>query len=506
LEGHAYLSWRAGGRKKFWLAMMGMLFILGLLSHESAILFGPFLLLLAATEKLGGGERIQLNWLRLPPFHPGLFLSLAGVAYVILYQFLPITRAPDVAGGGGFIPKALYLLQALTYPLAGLLNRLPFLTTPVVMSASLILFLLLIIRAGRRPLRDTTPPIHHSQFSIHNSLLPLLLGGGWFLLTAALVALPLTADYLLHGPRLLYLGSVGVSLVWAALIFPHPLTLRNSWLNLLVSVAILGGSGNFVAGRLAAYERLTEPVGVARQAVGERDSGILFLNLPAWYAPLDNTFPVGVEYVSMLGGYLFVGELTAFNGLPGTAYAAAAPDLLADVGYGYSVHQQQYLSDIEWAGEELAVILTRFETGGPVTTYTGSVLGGATGELLAQFGPFSLLAAEATHCDGGIQVEFSWQLSNDVAPTTSLFVQALQNEAIMAQADGPPLGLRPDALVIPDGWHIRDRRTLDAAAADTLLLGAYDFVSGERLAAVGAGGAPLPDNALALPIGGCGDE
>ena len=45
--------------------------------------------------------------------------------------------------------------------------------------------------------------------------LPLLLGWGWFGLAVLVIAIPLPTDYLLHGPRLLYLGSVGLAVVWA---------------------------------------------------------------------------------------------------------------------------------------------------------------------------------------------------------------------------------------------------------------------------------------------------
>ena len=39
------------------------------------------------------------------------------------------------------------------------------------------------------------------------------------------------------------------------------------------------------------------------------DEGVLLVNLPAWSAPARTTFPVGVEYVTLMGQHLFAEEL-----------------------------------------------------------------------------------------------------------------------------------------------------------------------------------------------------
>ncbi|MDX1616201.1 MAG: hypothetical protein R3300_17950, partial [Candidatus Promineifilaceae bacterium] len=130
----------------------------------------------------------------------------------------------------------------------------------------------------------------------------------------------------------------------------------------------------------------------------------------------------------------------------------------------------------------------------------------------AAFGPYALLRARATRCEGQLLLESEWQprRSTPVTPTTTLFSQALDDSGrLVAQADGPPLGLRPTLIQMTAGWWLADRRHLapvvaeGGPAATTVLLGVYDFASGQRYPAVDAQGQSLPDEALRLPIAPC---
>ncbi|MCA9932231.1 MAG: hypothetical protein KC419_27290, partial [Anaerolineales bacterium] len=89
---HSYLT--ALERKRpFWWTLTTFIFILSLLSHESAVLFGGFAALVQwqHDKKL---PRIALSSLH-PGRAPWLIFLLLGVLYLIGYQFLPITRPPD---------------------------------------------------------------------------------------------------------------------------------------------------------------------------------------------------------------------------------------------------------------------------------------------------------------------------------------------------------------------------------------------------------------------------
>ena len=162
LSAHVYLSARRGGGARRWWLLLGLLFLLALLSHESAILLGPFLALLEwrrqGDGRLGADLRRQLDALRRPPGPylranaPWLLLTALGVVYVLGYQLLPISRAPQAAAvdGGVLAPRLLYALQGLTYPATALLQRLG-LPLPLLMAGAAALTLLLVAAAVRRP-------------------------------------------------------------------------------------------------------------------------------------------------------------------------------------------------------------------------------------------------------------------------------------------------------------------------------------------------------------------
>jgi hypothetical protein len=115
------------------------------------------------------------------------------------------------------------------------------------------------------------------------------------------------------------------------------------------------------------------------------------------------------------------------------------------------------------------------------------------------------------YCQGEITVLLTWLPNPDIIAANpaalSIFAQALDSDGrLIAQSDGPPLGLRPDRLLLPDGWQITDRRTIVTGQnqAVNVLVGVYDNQTGERYEAVDNQERPLPDNALSLPVTGCG--
>ena len=195
---HTYL-WGLAGRRwwrvgpRFWWGATGALFLLGLLSHESAILFGP-LAFLAQWAYTGRWPLPRPGaWGRLWRV-PWFVFSLLGGVYLVVYQFLPLSRAPQAAAVGADFwaawgAKLLYLLQVAAYPLTWLARFLPPTWGTAVILLGIVVLLGLVAWAARaRALRPG-----------------LALGLGWWALASALIALPLPANYLLHGPRLLYL-------------------------------------------------------------------------------------------------------------------------------------------------------------------------------------------------------------------------------------------------------------------------------------------------------------
>jgi hypothetical protein len=131
---------------------------------------------------------------------------------------------------------------------------------------------------------------------------------------------------------------------------------------------------------------------------------------------------------------------------------------------------------------------------------------------MAMFGPYQLLSAEAQQCGSAVQLSTTWRFlsmnegSTEITPSTSLFVQLLAGDGqLISQADGPPLRLRPDLLQNTADWIVTDLRQLPASdmKGHSILLGAYDFVSGKRFFGSDDDGSALPDDALVIPVAPC---
>jgi hypothetical protein len=489
---HTYLSGIEHGKKRWWL-LTGLLFLLGLLSHETAILFGPF----AALVHWNYPARFpRLRTLKSNPWF--VFLVLGGL-YALIYQALPLSRTPQGAGGGVALwPKVLYLLQAATYPYSWLAHLLPEVKAATIVLGGLAVTLGLTAWSARR--RDNR--------------LPLLLGWGWWGLASSVIALSLPTDYLLHGPRLLYLGGIGLALLWPLLLEPMrrlPKIGDGLWITVVGFILLTGWQ--FVRHRLADYVQLTSPVILAQDVMAGRppDEGLLLVNLPAWLSPSRNTYPLGVEFVSMLADYLFVEELVVENlGVNRPVQAIKVPDILSDPGYPYAVYGESSLNiPGDWAAAGSQVFITYYTVEGVRAKHTGQIGPPAeAGPPLARFGPYELLAADVTACEGSVRSTLRWGWTQDRPPpaTTSLFVQLLDDGGrLIAQADAPPLGLRPDLILPVAGWQITDLRTLQPTEGRPaqLLVGVYDYLSGERFPAQDAQGQGLPGDALTLPVEPC---
>ena len=120
--------------------------------------------------------------------------------------------------------------------------------------------------------------------------------------------------------------------------------------------------------------------------------------------------------------------------------------------------------------------------------------------------------ARANLCENVVQVRLTWRESESVDPlgdtskteTISGFVQLLDGEGrLMAQQDGPPLQLRPNLIQLQAGWRMIDRRALafeEGRQPAQMLVGIYDFVTGQRVVALDALDLPLPENGYRFPV------
>ena len=503
----ALTDWR--GRRRLWWTLVALVALKALLTHESAILFGVFAGLVhvqvIGTGALGADIRQQLSYLSEASLRfvranlPWIILLAGGLLYLFAYQFFPLSRAPQGATsiGGSLGFKMMYVGQGISHPLASAFFATGLFGPILMVVVGFLLVLGSSLLAGRWS----------------ENRWPLFTGWVWFMSAAMLVALPLPTGYLLNGPRLLYLGSVGVAIVWPWMLAPLCRLYRPFgslfWLALLLAIGL--GNGIFVRERLDAYDHLTSPVRLVDEVLveAEPDRGVMLINLPSWVAPLEKWYPAGAEFVVMMGPYLFAEELVEANigGENRPVWAGAVRDIQRDPDYGYTVHTQSQLDGLEmdWAPAGSDIIISYYEDEGVVPRHTGSyesVMGATT----AAIGPYTLGPVTAERCGDTITVHSQWQPQEVVPPTTSLFVQLLGADGgLIAQADGPPAGLRPDLVRPVTGWAIADQRQLSWAAGEptAVLLGVYDFTTGTRFSVIDSQGNILADSAIKMAVADC---
>ncbi|WP_420640785.1 hypothetical protein [Candidatus Leptofilum sp.] len=507
-----------------WQFITWVLFGLMVLTNETVVLFGGFAALvhICTQPELLTQPRQLLR-------QPWRWFLLAGLVYLVVYQFLPISRAPQAAAVGQDLwLNGLYLLQAAVFPLAWFAHLLPNVSGQLI---TLVGAALVLAAAGWLAWQK---PAWRA---------PLLLAGGWWAATSLLLAITLPTDYLLRGPRLLYLGSVGVALLWAHLLagvrngrFTKTTTGKEDNSKISVSSVvsfrwlvwtavltfILLTSIQFVRTKLTQYEQLTEPVRVSQSTedVHIPNSEIVYVNLPRWLDVPPNTYAIGVEFVAMLGDYLFVEELTNANNIgKGEAWAVELPELQSQTEYAYGIHAQHSWPPL--TDKPRVLLITEYAAEQPQTQLTGSLaylpMTEEPAYITAQFDTHQLSLGDpdeygarkmAVACGNVVNVRLIWrQRYTNIPDTTSVFVQVLDADGrLLAQSDGPPLGIRPSLLGATPDWTLFDLREIpleEGQTPHTLLVGVYDFATGERSPATDNYGQTLPDNAWREPISTC---
>ncbi|MCA9921636.1 MAG: hypothetical protein KC421_04655, partial [Anaerolineales bacterium] len=72
-----------------------------------------------------------------------------------------------------------------------------------------------------------------------------------------------------------------------------------------------------------------------------------------------------------------------------------------------------------------------------------------------------LHAATATACNNQVDIDLTWSAASEIPLGTTMFVQLLDaNGQLIGQADGSPLGIRPDLLPDMPYKVIRDLRRI----------------------------------------------
>lgn len=520
---------------------------LGLLSHESgvaiAVIIPALEVLVWRTVRQGGSPGANRGTPLTPTLareggggrswpSPLALLFVAEVAgFGVLWLLVP--REPAVLH---FDPlsirsSGLYFVQGLTAPVSGLLGYLPdFGWSPgaLVLGAGTLSLagLMAVLKARRR-------------------LLVGAFGLVWF--AAAVLPVGLTRPwdtYVSNGPRLLYLASVGMALVWAAALtpsglrtgfHPHPdPPLRSAesatqsgsgsstgtrffeWAGLLVVAAILVSSYMAIARLEAVQAQGAEIVSRVIETATQDgpEAGRVYVNVPAFIAPREAGFVLGHWGITMLPEYVQEPGLVPYiaRGVRPPLVSVAYTEIAQQWDHFYGMHGparglQELQPELLKGG---GVYMTRFRPGRLQLEYAGRVETGVRAPPvgLARFGDWAVLEqARASVEDERIVVRLAWLALAPAPGDFTVFLHLVGGSSEpLQQADGYPIG----ALFPPQGWRQGDRvydaRYLPLASGSLgtfrLLVGFYDRAAPERRAsAFDSTGNALPDGAFAVRLG-----
>lgn len=469
-------------------------------AHETGVLIAPLLVLLLLTtdEALSVRDALRRAW-------PYWVCATLGLAVWVL--------VPKEVKQVGFLDmlsrwqNGVYFAQGLAYPVAPLATKIlrasgrftdlqaAFLVcVPVILAWSAALW-----KAGRGRL--------------------VALALGWFGLSAAPAWLMLPFSYVVDGPRLLYGASVGAAIFWT---IPLAVRWRRGWIKgfgtalavLVVMVAGLSGY-RFIRARVPMYEEMRRTVDRLVEAVrpAPASEDILCVNCPAWIAPLEPTYPVGHEGVTLVPTYSSIGDLVWLHtGEDRTITGAVVPDLLSHWRYHYScVGSAETLDSVQALLREARHVLRADYEGEHILIHNAGGLQAENQEpapsFLASFDSrVGLVSASWQRVGSAIEVLLLWQSWGALAQEATVFMHLYDSAGqVVSQADGyPVMNLSRPAWWQPgDEW--RDARSLrlpdnPAPGTYTIKAGLYPTSGGLRLPAVDAAGQRFQDDAATIAV------
>jgi len=393
--------------------------------------------------------------------------------------------------------NAVYFFQALGYPFTMLLGHLPRWANGGVaevlgVTAATLTALLAIIVVRRR---------------LAVAAFGLLWFGAALVLPAFLLPWP---NYVIDAPRLLYAASAGVALLWAS-----ALAANRTWgiLGLAALLSVLGGSYVFIGVR----ERLLDQgASVVRQVIDTAvqagpEAGRTYINVPAFLGPKDADFLLGHSGVTMLPDYFGLDlEVAAATGQHVPVASLSYDDLARpwDEAYGLQGQHGGLQEATALVAKGGGVYVTRFEPGAIRLEYVGRAAQGPLAPLVARFGDWAALEQASASLDGDtVVIHLVWRALAEAPGDYTVFVHVVgDSPQPLVQSDGYPIaGLLPPRSW-PPGSVVYDERHLPLPATARgrplhVLVGLYDRAApATRAPAVDAGGRPLADGALAVPV------
>ena len=487
---------RGAGGAALWAGAVGAA-VVGLWTHESGVVILPLVVGLELFLGLRARAFAPLAAVRrVFPF--GIVTAL----FLLTWAIVPKFPRSDPWSPASLGANARFFLEGTIWPVAAQLNRLggrfgfdPAGALPLAIVLTLIVLIALYV-VGRRP------------------WVPLLaLAGTAIILFPAWLVL--IWSYVEDAPRLLYPAAPAIAALWGllpSLRFPSRI---GTWVwrgvSLLVLLAVTVQSLNFIGVRRDMWAEGTTLIhGVADTAVVWGERPLLFLNVPAWFAPKDPEYPVGHVGLTALPGYVGLGRSVYIDrGIqPPLESRGFYPDLNGWT-FDFNTHGGPATLD-EFAAlirQVDAVYTVDMRPTGARIRQLGALTPdgadrGATGPRWG--GALALRSAAITFAPGGLQSDLTW---DTLAPPPGDLLPVLQvrdaSGAIVAERRAYPLGGIAAPRLWQAGDRVRDVAPLALPAAlpagmYTIWLSWEEKTTGALLGGVDGAGAPLPVEGAAV--------
>lgn len=500
-----YWQYRLSGRR-VWGALSLVFAFLAPFAHENGILVGP---LLAAILFTGPDwrDRLARNLGHI------ILWTLPALLWLPIWWFAPkaVDGSVAIRNGETMLQNSAYFLQGASYPLSWLGGWLRFRLRINDMMVTAVLGFIALAGAAL---------IQWFGGAARRSLLPWL----WVFIAAIPAVLFLSFDYVINGPRLLMLASVGAAWLWTDVamvaigwknIRDRP-SFNRRWpriaLVLAVFAALLLQNYIFIKNRMSLHEilgRAQQQAILLTTTTNEAGRKAVFVNLPTWLAPGNNTYALGHEGVQFLPNYAPPETLISVNtGRPADLeiirYEAIRPEMPYHYGLGNSTADWEGLAETRGevfvADYDLADISFR-----PAGAFLPSP---SSDEPLAIFSDpigndrILLLSAKAIRHENNLQVNLTWHVEGQAPEQVTVFVHVVDEQGrLISQMDGDPLGGSFPLNQWPPGTSAEDRRIITIEdGPETVLIGLYDRQSGERWPALSTTDESWPDDAVPVAV------
>lgn len=482
---------RVSGRS-LWLMLSGVAQILGLLSHENGLFIFPAMigldLVLRPDEALG--RRARALW----PY------SIPPILYVALWLTIPKNSDQGLNTIGDSARNLIPFLQTTIYPLLAWLRLDNASTGKLALLA--VGFIGLMGYLAR----------------ISGAMRVWLFALAWVGLAVLPSLFFLNPAYLYGSPRLSYLPSVGVALLWAlpALWFDRVVRRKGQGasrlnepaavlLTALYSIILILPALPFIRCQIGFYEETSRIArGMAAAAtVTPADEAIVFVNLPFFFSSSENQpdgcpnpYPWTTTGGILMPPYAQTRDFVRFNGGPdrpsiGVSFPGFAP--------GWRTFGPEISSDrLRDAVSEDAVFAFDLLSGDMIDLPSSWQPGKSAATELVTFGEALALndVRLAVNRDR-FDIHLDWTVQNPAAMPLSALVHVYDaGGALVAQADGPPgKALIPQSLW-QTGDGLSDSRTIDLSTLPggeyQVAVGVYSAIDGVRLPAIDSSGVRLP--------------